>query len=293
MKLSKESLIFDLKKLGVEKGDILFLAADLMRVGYFNINRNQTLTDWIDILIDCVGETGTIIIPSYTESFLKFRKNTNIVFTQNSKSLSGSLSQALLDNKTKYKNFIRSSHPTNSLIGIGAKSKQILEGHDETTSAYLPYHRLVENNAKNLMLGSFDDASLSPMAIHAAQELLGFTKKHFLSGMLQSFYYDKEGVRKKFTRQSVGGCTKGGNKILGYLLKEKNCIKIQKTGRSNSALIDINKSYQLFLKFYKLDNTFFRCENKKCKDCYGSRSYNQFYIFYWVRFILNSVWKQK
>ena len=70
------------------------------------------------------------------------------MFTQNSKSLSGSLSQAILDNKTKYKNFLRSGHPTNSLIGIGAKSKQILEGHDETTSAYLPYHRLVENNAK-------------------------------------------------------------------------------------------------------------------------------------------------
>ena len=147
-----------------------------MRVGYFNSNRSKTLSDWIDILVDCVGDTGTIIIPSYTDSFLRFKENKKVIFTENSISLSGSLSQALLDNKLRFKNFIRSNHPTNSLIGIGEKSKEILEDHNETTSAYLPYHKLVKLNAKNLMLGSYDDPNLSPMAIHAAQESLGFTR---------------------------------------------------------------------------------------------------------------------
>ena len=80
MKLSKESLILDLKKLGIENGDILFLAADLMRVGYFNSNRSKTLSDWIDILVDCVGDTGTIIIPSYTDSFLRFKENKKVIW---------------------------------------------------------------------------------------------------------------------------------------------------------------------------------------------------------------------
>ena len=104
---------------------------------------------------------------------------------------------------------------------------------------------------------------------------------------------NNEGLIKKFTRRSVGGCTRGGNKIIPYLKKEGKSIKIQKIGRSNSAIIDIKKSYDIFLNLYRSDNSFFRCENKNCKDCYGSRAYNDFYILFWIRYIINNLWNLK
>ena len=68
-KITKLELVSEIKSLGVETGDVVFLAADLMRVGYFNVNRQRTLSDWVEILIESVGPEGTLIIPSYTESF--------------------------------------------------------------------------------------------------------------------------------------------------------------------------------------------------------------------------------
>ena len=79
-KVSKEKIIFDLGSLGLKKGDVIFIAADLFHIGYFNKSREQTYKDWVEILTTCVGEEGTIILPSYTDTSVRFKKNKNVVF---------------------------------------------------------------------------------------------------------------------------------------------------------------------------------------------------------------------
>jgi aminoglycoside 3-N-acetyltransferase len=286
---SINSLRNQLSELGVQSGDLLFIAADLMKLGYFNKNRTQTLDDIVDMLISLVGEDGTIVIPSYTNFFFRFRKRPEIIFNQTVDSTSGSLSNHLL----KHPRVLRSSHPTNSLIAIGKYAEYILKNHDEYSSSYSPYLKVIELGGKNLMLGCFSDFSLAPMALHAAQEKLGYTSKHWMSGLLQTYFYNRKGEKKLFTRYDIGGCAAGAHKVLGYHFKN-SAIDILKTGNSISALINTKKSYGIFFEILHKSPEIIRCDDSTCHDCYGSSVYNpKIFIFHWIAFFIRKLFSIK
>jgi len=256
--------------LGVKKGDVIFLAADLMHIGYFNKSRENTYRDWVEILNFCVGEEGTIVLPSYTDSFFRYSRDKNVVFdVKGGVSNSGALTNAFL----AYSNYKRSAHPTSSCIAIGKFADYILEGHDHSASSYLPYQRVIELGGKNLMLGAFTERKLAPMAMHAAQERLGFTKKHWMSNFYQTYYLDEDGNKKIFTRKDPGGCTAGAYKLFGDLIIEE-AINFGFVGNALSALLDTNKSLEVFLNSMISNPEFLRCNNRKCNSCYGVSLYN-------------------
>jgi aminoglycoside N3'-acetyltransferase len=283
--LNIDSLFHQLLKLGIKTGDVIFIAADLMKLGYFNKNRKQTLDDIVSVLISLIGPNGTIVIPSYTDYFIKFNKRSEIIFNQYVSSTSGSLSNHLLN----YPGVFRSTHPTNSLLAIGKDAEYILSGHNENSLSYSPYFKIIELGGKNLMLACFDDFQLAPMALHAAQEKLGYTSKNWLSGLIQTYYYNNQGEKLIFTRYDVGGCVAGGHKAIAYHFV-KDAIKISQTGNSLSALIDTRKSYDIFIDLLKNKPEFIRCDNLFCHDCYGSRIYNpKMYVLHWIQFVIRKI----
>ena len=287
--LNLEFLRYQLTELGIMSGDVIFIAADLMKLGYYNKSRSQTLDDIVGMLISLVGDEGTIVIPSYTNYFYRFKKHSEIIFTLNASSTSGNLSTHLL----KYPGVLRSKHPTNSLLAFGKYADYILENHNETSLCYTPLFKIIELGGKNLMLACFNDFKLAPMALHAAQEKLGYSSKHWLSGLLQTYYYDIKGTKALFTRYDVGGCVSGSYKALGHHFKY-GAIKISQTGNSISALIDTKKSYDIFFDLLKKDPEIMRCDNLDCHDCYGSRIYNpRWFIFHWIVFIIRRLYTSK
>jgi aminoglycoside 3-N-acetyltransferase len=279
-KISKSQIETEIKALGVKEGDTLFLAADLLRVGYFSDNKEATLRDWVEILIKVVGDGGTLVIPAYTRSFPFFSKDSDIVFSEEEPTTSGSLSQAF----QAYPGVMRSKHPTNSCFAIGRNSKYILDGHDERSPSYLPYSKVVELQGKNLMLGTVEDPTLAPMAMHCAQERLGLTRKHWLAGILQSYYKDQAGNLRLFTRKDAGGCSGGGHNLLGRHIVEK-AITFGKVGRSLSACIDCKKSLEIFEIALKKRPVMVKCGNiSYCSCCYGSPIYA--HPFFWLKKVL-------
>jgi aminoglycoside 3-N-acetyltransferase len=287
--ISINSLSRQLSELGVQSGDILFIAADLMKLGYFNKNRKQTLDDICDMLFSLIGDDGTIVIPSYTKYFTRFRKRPDIIFSHNVDSTSGSLSNHLL----KHPRALRSSHPTNSVIAIGRYAEDIVKNHDEHSSSYRPILKVIELGGKNLMLGCFSDFKLAPMALHAAQEKLGYTSKHWMSGFVQSYFYNSSGEKKLFTRYDIGGCASGAYKLLGYHFKN-GAIDILKTGNSMSALINTNKSYDIFFEILQNHPQVLKCDDSRCHDCYGSSVYNRrAFIFHWIAFFVRKLFLNK
>tara|TARA_B110000003_G_C16637174_1_gene528850 strand:+ start:475 stop:1347 length:873 start_codon:yes stop_codon:yes gene_type:complete len=263
--ISPDTIRADIFELGVRKGDVVFIAADLMRVGYHAGSREKTLAFWLDTLLDIVGPEGTLIIPSYTKSFPRWRKDPECVFSFGSRSTSGALSEAF----SSHPAVLRSRHPTNSCFGIGPAAQSILKDHDENASSYLPYQKIISMGGKNLMLGAVADEKLAPMAIHAAQEYLGITRKNWQSGLIQSFYINPQNKIKLFTRYDVGGCTSFGYKTIGHHLVSR-AINIVKVGRSWSAYIDCRKSFELVCDIYKKQHHLLKCDNPKCRDCFGS-----------------------
>ena len=128
--LSREVIFEQILKLGVKNADLIFIAADLRRVGFFNKTRAETEEDWIYVFNSLLALEITIVIPSYTPTFLYFPpffkgKSNSYFSSEISGTNSGSLSELILRNKSIF-NFIRSDHPTNSLISIGP-----LVAHDE------------------------------------------------------------------------------------------------------------------------------------------------------------------
>ncbi len=281
--ISAATIEKQIKELGVKQGDVVFLAADLLKVGYFSNDKDSTLRDWVNILINVVDNDGTLVVPSYTNSFSFLYKKSNVIFSNDAPTTSGSLSQAF----QKYPGVLRSQHPTNSCFAIGKYAKFILDGHDEKSSAYLPYQRVVSLKGKNLMLGAIEDAKLAPMGMHCAQESLDLTRKNWLAGVLQTYYYDQFGNIKIFTRNDVGGCTGGAHKAIGYHIIEK-AITFGKVGRSLSAYIDCEKSFSIFKKILKENPALIKCDGiETCGCCYGSPIYR--HPLFWLKKIFKKI----
>lgn len=282
--LTIEAFRSHLIELGIDFGDVIFIAADIMRLGYFNENRQNTLDDIVGVLISLIGSEGTLVIPAYTDTFYKFSKKPDVVFSESVRSNSGNLANHLLN----YPGALRSKHPTNSLVAIGKQAEFILSGHDEKSLCYTPLLKIIELGGKNLMLACFDKFSLAPMALHAAQEKLGYSVNHWQSGLIQSYYF-KNGKKLLFTRIDIGGCVSGAHKLLGYHFM-MDAIKILKFGSATSALIDTHKSYNIFVSILKRNPEILKCDDIYCHDCYGSKIYNpRKYIWHWLSFIFRKI----
>lgn len=274
-----EQLKTDLQRLGLKSGDTVFIAADLLRVGFFCTNREKTLTDWVNLLIDIVGDEGTLVIPAYTATFRRFKSNSSVFFTPDAPTTSGALSAAFARNP----NCIRSQHPTNSCFAIGKNAKKILEGHNEASLSYYPYGKVIELGGKNLMIGAFAEKKLAPMAMHYAQETLGITKKNWSVGFYQTYYTNSENITKIYTRKDVGGCTCGGFQSYGHHIVNQ-AIRFGNVGKSLSAYIDTGKSYKIFLDLLNANRNILKCENMNCPCCYGSPIYRH-PLFWFQKFV--------
>jgi hypothetical protein len=140
---------------------------------------------------------------------------------------------------------------------------------------------------KNLMLGAVSDEKLAPMAIHAAQEYLGITRRNWQSGLVQSFYFSKENEKKLFTRYDIGGCTSFGYKTIGHHLIAR-AISIGKVGRGWAAYIDCKKSFELICQIYSRQPSLLRCDDSLCRDCFGSPPLH--HPLFWGRQLISKLW---
>lgn len=268
--ISKDSILSDLRKLGVNKGDVILLNADLFNVGYFNTNKTVTLNDWIEILKEAVGIEGCFVTVAFTKTFFRLSKKENIVFNRYSSTTSGALSSAMV----KDKEAVRSQHPTNSFIGIGHKVNEMLDNHNESSMSYEVIGNIIKRNGKFLLLGTIDKKN-APQAFHYAQEVLGFTKFSPYKWLMQTYYEDKYGKKKIFTRKDFGGCSAGGYHLYGSLIVE-DAIKFGDIGNAKSALMNAKECYEIIYNELKKNKTLILCGNKDCSSCYGNVFYNGF-----------------
>ena len=278
--LTKVGIIESLRNLGIKEKDFLFVTADIMKVGYFNISREQTLLDWIDIFRTVVGEEGGIVMASYTHGFLRFKKK-DIVFSRFIETYTGSLPNELI----RQPDSLRSTHPTHSVIAIGKNLKPLIENHTETSLSYSILGDMINyQNSKFLMLGTMDKVN-APQATHYVQEELGYTKWSPYKFLYQ-IYYMKDGIKKLYTKNDYGGCSGGSYKLYGPLIVG-NAIEIGKVGRAPSGLMSAQKSYQVIKSVLSENKRAVLCDDKCCTQCYGNVFYNGWGVF---PFVIRKTW---
>lgn len=267
MKPTKDSILRDIHELGIRHGDTVHVLADLLKVGYFEKSREYTLRAWIDILLEAVGEKGTITIAAYNGGFLRFtgfmRKN-RFVFDRYCESDSGALSKAFVNDERA----VRSKHPTNSIVGIGFNAHRILDSHDHNALSYAPAGEIIKLKGKNLLLGTVDSRNFPPLTFHYSEECLGVTLRHPLSGFTQQYFRDDEGNIRLFTRYGLGGCTRNFINLFGSFIAN-DAVKFGYIGRGRSAVIDMKKSFDIIYDLMKENWNYFRCSDPRCLSCHG------------------------
>ena len=265
---SKEDIKSQLKVLGVQEGDLLFISSDLMRVGYFNETPEKTINDWISIFDDLLGEQGTIVLPSYSPTFLRYFEKYDFVYDEKTISNSGSLVNGYI----KYdENAKRGGHPTNSCLAKGKLSNEIIEHSSVQNKKYAVYQKVVELGGKGLMLGTVDEKN-APFTFHYVQEKLNHTTSHPFCGFLETTYLDPTGNKRRFVLREIGGCTAGVHKAWGYHIA-RGAVRFEQVGRSKSALFDARQSASIIEEIMTTQPHLLVCDNSKCISCKGRYRY--------------------
>ena len=134
------------RDLGLRDGDLVLVHSALRKLGPVEGGADAV----IDALLDAVGPTGTVAMPTHTWKVVNAKQP---VFHQTlTPSHVGTLTNVL----RRRPGALRSLHPTHSVAAIGPQAAALIEGHerdDTPCSATSPYGRLRDWGGKVLIIG--------------------------------------------------------------------------------------------------------------------------------------------
>ena len=148
------SLKIKLKEIGIEDGDVLYVASDIKTLlfygnekGCFNdkITQDKFINSFIDSIISAIGSKGTVLFPAFSWEFCR-GNGFNIHYT---KSEVGSLSNWIIKNRN---DFIRTRHPLYSFMVYGRFAKEFVEmDYQDAWGEASLFRYFHENNSKQLL----------------------------------------------------------------------------------------------------------------------------------------------
>lgn len=107
----------------------------------------------LEMLLNSVGKTGTLIFPTHTDQLAKLMLEKNEVFDQaKTFSFTGILSELA----RRHPDAVRSLHPFNSVCAIGPLAKELTAQHQNCLRPLgpgSPYYEAIEKGAKAIGLG--------------------------------------------------------------------------------------------------------------------------------------------
>jgi aminoglycoside 3-N-acetyltransferase len=259
-----EDLAAGLERLGLAKGDSVLLRAATRPIGATAGRAAELLRD---AALRVVGPDGTLLGLSFSQQTFRFRRRTSPVFRADSATDTGGFAAAML----AYPGAVRSQHPTNSFVGIGAMARDLLAGHDAQATCFAPMRRLMEAGGKMVLVGC---GSSSPgfSTVHLVQEELGLATQSFFRDLFGS-WYEVDGSVRWFSRHDVPGCSRGFGKFYShYTAAEK--LRTGRVGDAESMLIGCNDAFDVEYALLNNDPRFALCDRRGCLSCRATRMYN-------------------
>lgn len=143
--VSRESLVADLGRLGIERGGTLLVHSSLSSLGYIQGGVEAVLEG----LIEAVGH-GILVLPTHT--FGEMNRGRRDFDVRTSRSQVGALSEMFRQRP----DVIRSLHPTHSVAAIGPAAEELIADHELAGTPCgegTPYSRLLDHGGQILLLG--------------------------------------------------------------------------------------------------------------------------------------------
>lgn len=174
-----EELFNKLQVLGLKQGDILLVSSDIKLMMLqlaleYDVKdeetRNEALSTLVDLLQDAVGESGTLMFPTYNWSICR-GEGYDIRY---SRSEVGSLSNWVLDNRSE---FVRTRHAIYSFAVWGAGAQVLAKMDNQDSFGVLsPFEYLMAPNAKQLLLDV--SAQNCFTFVHAVEQRVNVPYRH-------------------------------------------------------------------------------------------------------------------
>ncbi len=254
--MNKESLIRDLKKLGVKPGDLLYIKASMRSIGKVD----GGVEAFIEAVLDVIGKEGTLVVSSFVKvyplSYLK--KHPEIVNDLNTHSYAGAVANVIM----KMPDVVFSRHPVQKFAAIGRQAEELMLAHTENSYAYDPLRRMSEIGGKGLILGK---DVIGVGTTHVAVGLLGYQQKRPKVGVR---FKNDNGEVKIFSLDWAGMCsTSIYNMVPEYARVPGAVISEAKVGNADTKLTDMKKTLEIELDLLGNDQKYMDCGDKNCFQC--------------------------
>lgn len=165
-KYNYDTILEDLRKLGVKPGDVLFVHSSMKSVGNVEGGADTVL----DALMEAVNE-GLLILPTHT--WATVNESHNIYDRDTEPACVGILPNLFM----KRPGVVRSLHPTHSVAAFGKDAEAYVSGEEDQTTPCSRsgcYGRLYDLNAKILLLGCGLNRNTY---MHGVEEWFGITER--------------------------------------------------------------------------------------------------------------------
>ncbi len=239
--LHYKDLVNDFVELGLKKDDVILVYSSFESFGGV-LGGPQIV---VDALLDILGNSGTLIVPTFNFSF----SNNNPIFDiKNTISEMGIISEIVRKNIQSN----RTIDPVYSFAILG-KLKETLGTitYDNSYGRDSMFAKLREYNAKILMIGSSYTESMS--FFHHIEEMqkvdYRYTKEFCGQFVNESGIISPCQISFRVRNLELGVKAEG-NKI-GVILENEKIVKIKKIGNSIVRIMDANKVYNRTIKELK------------------------------------------
>ncbi len=247
---TREEIVKDLVKIGVEKGDILLVHSSLSSIGYVQ-GGAETL---IDAVLESVGEDGTMVVPTITGQIFDSPEHPPS-YSKDKPCWTGVVPETL----RKRGEACRSRHPTHSVAAIGKDARKIIEGHEEAETPCgkgTPYLKIAELGGKILFIGASLESNTS---FHTVEELAKLYYHLQPEPTFCKIKMDGDVFEKRCFLHAYG--TPRVFEEKEEELVEHGVARIGYIGRARSILMDAKKMIEFTLGRIKDDRLYLVCKD--------------------------------
>jgi len=148
---TRQTLLADLRALGLALGDVVLLHSSLRSLGWVEGGAETV----VDAFLEAVGPEGLLAVPTLTATFAPGCIYPDLVVHAFDPKETPSRVGLITETLRRRPGAFRSAHPTHSMAALGRRAEELVQGHDRTSTFGKegPYRRYVDWGAKLVFLG--------------------------------------------------------------------------------------------------------------------------------------------
>jgi aminoglycoside 3-N-acetyltransferase len=232
---SQDTLLEDLKTIGIREGDDVLVHSSLSKIGYIQGGANTL----IKAILRAIGPSGTLLMPSFPAE----GRNKDYLETKPEFSIRDTPSAMGLISETfrTMPGVLRSLHPTDAVCAYGPKASWYVSGHFGQPTPYTaesPFGRLADAGGKILMIGTSLNGACT--SLHVVEDAINFPYPVYDAKTFDTVLIDEFGKRHRMTTRvhNPEWSAKRDADLLLPLLLRAGIIHRHSIGRAASMLIE-------------------------------------------------------